>query len=58
MSRKHTITTEEEYNIAVKRVVDLARDLPCLADAPGIDPFEPSVLDDWVAELAGEGVWH
>ena len=50
MSRKHTITTEEEYNIAVKRVVDLARDLPCLADAPGLDPFEPSVLDDWVAE--------
>ncbi len=46
----HTITTEEEYNIAVQRVVDLARDLPCLADAPGIDPFEPSVLDDWVAE--------
>ena len=41
MSRKHTITTEEEYNIAVQRVVDLARDLPCLADAPGLDPFDP-----------------
>jgi len=48
MTRKHTITTEEEYYIAVQRVVDLARDLPCLADAPGLDPFDPSVLDDWV----------
>ena len=47
--KKHTITTEEEYNVAVQRVVDLARDLPCLADAQGLDPFEPSVLDDWVA---------
>jgi len=41
--------SEEEVKHAWARVEQLARELPCLAGAPGVSPLDPFALDEWTA---------
>src|SRR4051794_33787856 len=38
-----------------RRMTELARSFPCLANAPGVDPFRPEDLDRWAAGPASSG---
>jgi hypothetical protein len=46
---EHSIKNKEDLERALGRIVKLAREMPCLAEAPGLDPFDPFALEDWVA---------
>ena len=49
---------DEASDQSRERMTALGRTFPSLADAPGIDPFDPDELEDWaIAAESTSGVW-
>ena len=50
-------TSRTESTTAVVRIQQLARTFPGLAHAPGVDPWDPVVLDEWAVRQRGDRDW-
>lgn len=60
MSSIRLLRDYENPNLPLEvRLPSLARRFPCLAGAPGLDPFSPNIFYKWIlSKPPGTSTWH